>query len=252
MQASERSRPPVVAASADGVNFREGQSLQAGGGDRVQIGLGCFLILNQQQQPLTHSLIIWWTIWIALPFSELEENLRFLRDTGSQKYPWKGCVGIKSSSFEWARLLSSKLLRIQLGTKLNYKMQLKLDPRNAIPVLELVPNLLMSEIFKRLTTSAGGSNLKTILKSLMNGRSHRIGEILWEELTLGGISPSLPSHFVLRSGTFSFSTVGLLLIIITPLRCWQFYFRGGISNKIIVLTLRQINNTYLADRVCHP
>ena len=33
-------------------------------------------------------------------------------------------------------------------------MQLKLDPRNAIPVLELVPNLLVSEIFKRLTTSA--------------------------------------------------------------------------------------------------
>ena len=41
-----------------------------------------------------------------------------------------------------------------MGTKLNYKMQLKLDPRNAIPVLEMVPNLLVSEIFKRLTTSA--------------------------------------------------------------------------------------------------
>ena len=33
-------------------------------------------------------------------------------------------------------------------------MQLKLNPRNAIPVLEMVPNLLVSEIFKRLTTSA--------------------------------------------------------------------------------------------------
>ena len=50
-------------------------------------------------------------------------------------------------------LRSSKLMGIQLGTKLNYKMLLKLDPRNAIPVLELVPNLLVSEISKRLTTS---------------------------------------------------------------------------------------------------
>ena len=33
-------------------------------------------------------------------------------------------------------------------------MPLSLDPRNAIPVLESVPNLQVSEIFKRLTTSA--------------------------------------------------------------------------------------------------
>ena len=91
--------------------------------------------------------------------------------TGSQKYPWKGCVGIKSSSFEWASLLSSKLLRIQLGTKLNYKMQLKLDPRNAIPVLELVPNLLVSEIFKRLTTSVMFRILATTL--LLDRRVNR-------------------------------------------------------------------------------
>ena len=33
-------------------------------------------------------------------------------------------------------------------------MPLSLDPRNAIPVLESVPNLQVSEILKRLTTSA--------------------------------------------------------------------------------------------------
>ena len=33
-------------------------------------------------------------------------------------------------------------------------MPLNLDPRNAIPVLELAPNLAVSEIFNRLTISA--------------------------------------------------------------------------------------------------
>ena len=32
-------------------------------------------------------------------------------------------------------------------------MPMNLDPRNAIPVLELAPNLAVSEIFNRLTTS---------------------------------------------------------------------------------------------------
>ena len=46
------------------------------------------------------------------------------------------------------------LLGVQLRTGLNYKILLNLDPGNAILVLELVPNLPVSEIFNRLTTSA--------------------------------------------------------------------------------------------------
>ena len=41
-----------------------------------------------------------------------------------------------------------------VGDRIICKMQLKLDPRNAIPVLELVPYLGVSEIFSHLTTSA--------------------------------------------------------------------------------------------------
>ena len=43
---------------------------------------------------------------------------------------------------------------MQLGTRYNYKMPLNLDPRNAILVLELVPNLGVSGTFIHLTTSA--------------------------------------------------------------------------------------------------
>ena len=50
--------------------------------------------------------------------------------------------------------MSSKLLGLQLGTRFNYKMPLNLDPRNVILVLELAPNLGVSEIFNLLTTSA--------------------------------------------------------------------------------------------------
>ena len=42
---------------------------------------------------------------------------------------------------------------MQGETSLIYKLPLKLDPGNAILVLELVPNLRLSDIFCRLTTS---------------------------------------------------------------------------------------------------
>ena len=93
--------------------------------------------------------------------------------TGSQKSRLKGCVGIKSSSFEWASLLSSKLLGMQLGTRLTYNILLKLDPRNAIPVLELGPNLVVSEIFSPLTTSGMGCLFSVTLSTSTFDDKHK-------------------------------------------------------------------------------
>ena len=45
-----------------------------------------------------------------------------------------------------------------MGTGLNYRMPLDLDPRNTIPVLELDPNLGVWEIFNSLTTSGLGKS----------------------------------------------------------------------------------------------
>ena len=48
-------------------------------------------------------------------------------------------------------------------------MQLKLDPRNAIPVLELVPYLGVSEIFSHLTTSGAVGSFLSMLRIKAGG-----------------------------------------------------------------------------------